>query len=334
MMKTLPHLAVLAALACAGLCCAAEEAPWRIGLKEKAVVRGEVIRLTDVAELDEDVPEPLRQLCLGNAPWPGHVREISRVLVRVRLASAGWPAERCRFEGSDCCAVTLDSLRIEPERIVEAARAQLASHFPEGGPEVQIELLRPVEAVLVAAGGEAPRLRPSLYGSGPPAGTVRVDVNIVREGSRLERVPVSFLVRLHDRVAAARRNIAAGEKLSTQNVQLVRREVTGVYGSYIRTLEELERKEAAGPILAGQTLTRRNVRDVEKPVVIERNQHVFLVVETATLRIVMLGRALARARAGGVARAENMNTGREVTGIALEGGTIRVPMEGRSHDKQ
>ncbi len=300
---------------------------------DEAVVSTPVLKVGDVARLGEKVPAEVRDLSLGNSPWPGHVREISRMLLKARLLSAGFQLGRFRFGGAECCAVKLASIRIEPERIVSVARRHLESYFPEGGPDVNVELLRKVAPVMVPAAGGQAELRPSLFGTGPPVGTVRVDVDVVRDGVRLKKVPTSFAVRIYDRVAAARCKIGVGEEFSSRNIVFLRRETTRIQGRCVRSLEELSRKTAARAILPGQVLTWWEVRDAQRPVVIERNQRVFLVAQTATLRVVTLGTALGRAREGEIARAKNLSTGREVVGIAVGQGTIEVPIGGAGHEE-
>ncbi len=324
-------LCLLPALLLAGV--AAAEGPIEIRLREAALVEGDAIRLDEVADLPEGVPEALSGLALGNAPWPGHGREVSRMLVQVRLVSAGHQLRDFRFTGADTCVVQVESLRIESDRIVKAAREHLLSHFPEGGPQVTVELLRDVAAVTVAAGGGEVELQPALHGSGAPNGSVRVDVDLVREGRRLQRVPVSFNVRLFATAVVARRRISRGETLSEGNCVLARREIGNAPGRHLRTMDDVRGKVATRTIQPGQVLTDRLVREREKPVVIERNQRVFLVVESPTLRVVTLGRSLERARRGEPARAKNLNTGRKVLGIAVAGGTIRVPLGGNDHEQ-
>jgi len=299
-----------------------------IRLRERAAVTGGAIRLKDVAELCETIPEDVSGLALGNAPWPGHGRQISRVLVKVRLVSAGQQLKDFRFTGADCCIVRVESLRVEAERITRAAREHLMSHFPDGGPRVSVELLRGVQPVTVAAGDGDLELNPVLYGSGPPVGNVRVDVDVVRDGRRLHRVPVSFRVRLFGTAAVARRRIARDEALSEANCVVAQREIGNAHGRCLRTMEEVKGKLATRTIQPGQILTDRLVRDREQPVVIERNQRVFLVVQSRTLRVVTLGQAVERARRGEPARAKNLKTGREVVGVAMAGGVIKVPLGG------
>ncbi|MFO7956027.1 MAG: flagellar basal body P-ring formation chaperone FlgA [Candidatus Brocadiia bacterium] len=314
------------------ICGATETDRLEIRLREDTSLTGEVIRLKDVAALPDSAPQELGELALGNAPWPGQGREISRVLVKVRLVSAGQQLKDFRFTGADSCIVRVKSLRVEPERITRAARQHLMSQFPEGGPEVSAELVRDVQPVTVTAGEGEVELQPTLYGSGAPVGNVRVDVDVVRNGRRLQRVPVSFRARLFGAAAVARRRIARGEALSEANCVVTRRETTGAHGRCLRSMHEVKGKVAARTIQPGQVLTERLVRQKEEPVVIERSQRVFLVVESRTLRIVTLGEALDRARRGELARARNLKTGREVVGVAMAGGVIKVPLGGPDHE--
>jgi flagella basal body P-ring formation protein FlgA len=314
-------------------CGAAETDHLEIRLKQSASVTGDAIQLKDVAALPDNAPQEVGELALGNAPWPGQGREISRVLVKVRLVSAGQQLKDFRFTGADACIVRVESLRVEPDRIARAAREHLMSHFPEGGPRVTAELQRAVQPVTVAAGEGEVELQPTLYGSGAPVGNVRVDVDLVRNGRRLQRVPVSFRVRLFGAAAVARRRIARGEALSGANCVVTRRETTNAHGRCLRSMEEVKGKVAARSIQPGQVLTDRLVREKEEPVVIERSQRVFLVVESRTLRIVTLGEALDRARRGELARAKNLKTGREVVGVAMPGGVIKVPLGGPDNEE-
>jgi len=305
-----------------------------IVLRDKVELTKDVILLGDVAALGAGVPAEAAELPLGNAPWPGQCRELSRVLVKVRLLSAGFDVNQFQFAGSDVCTVRLESVRIDGEQLVEAARRHVLTFFPPGGPRVDLQLTRDVGPVEVAAGESLPELRPVLRTQGAPVGSVRVDVDVVRDGVRLKRVPVGFSVRVLRTVAVARRKVGAGDRFSRRDVVLAERDVTSVRGGCVGSIEELSGKVAAQDVGPGQIITRRALADAESPVVIEPRQRVFLVVETAGLRVSTLGQSLGRARMGEVARARNLVSGREVVGIAAGEGVIQVLTGAKSDAKQ
>ncbi len=317
------HIMVLAALGAA----ASAQPPARVVLRERATVSEGTVVLADIAELAPGCPAELAGLPLGNAPWPGHVRRMTRSLVAVRMVSAGFEPQD--LGGAEACLIERAYRTVSGEQMAEAARAHLREQFPDGGPDVRIELLQDAPPALVPEGEGELELRPCLHSAGPPAGIVRVDVDLVRDGRRLKKVPLSFTVSLTERVVVAVRRIGPGEPFGPANVAVARRDVTPVPGVCVRSPAELEGKVADATIQPGQVVTRRRVREAEKPLVIELNQRVRLVVETSTLRAVTLGKALGRARLGEAARARNLSTGREVVGTAVEGSTIRVALEGQ-----
>jgi flagella basal body P-ring formation protein FlgA len=323
------HLVALAPMLLAPLAAArAAEEPLKIALKEKAVVASDTIELRDVAELPEQAPEGVAHLCLGNSPWPGHSREVTRVLVKVRLVGAGLDLDGFAFGGSDVCLVEPASVAVEPEQLVEAARGHLAAQFPGRGAGLRIELLQSAPAVFVPAQGGPIELRPCLQAANPPAGNVRVDVDVVRDGERLRRVPLSFSVALREQVAVTLKPVAQGDLIRPADVTFAERDVAALGRPCVTSLKELHGMVAARPLRAGQVVERRLLSAPEAPVVINHNQRVFLVVDTGTLRAVTVGKSLGRARLGELARARNLSSGREVVGVAMENSTIRILLEG------
>lgn len=327
--------AVAILILAAGVCRAEQTAGGftSIALKESATVSHDLIQVGDIADVEGGIAAEVAGLNLGNAPWPGHARKISRVLVKVRLVSAGYDLKSIQITGSDVCVVELDSVRVEPAEIVAAVRQYLESRFPEGGPEVTLELLNEVAPVVVAAGAEPIEFKASQHGSAPLVGTVRVDVELVRGGVRLKMVPVSFMVRHYNTVAVARSRIAPGESLTPARVAFLRREIDPALRACVCSADELRGQVAGSAIYPGQIITRQALRLAPTPVVIESNQCVFLVAETETLRAVTLGKALGRARAGEMVRVKNLSSGREVVGIAADDSTVHVLMGGYSDER-
>lgn len=324
-MRTLLLLAVLAAPL------AAQDAqPPTVTLKDKAQIDGPVVRLCDVADVAGKAPDGLKDLVLGNAPWPGNAREISRMLLKARMLNGGYDPGSVQFAGADVCVARAAFLRVDPQRIEAAAIAYAKSLFPARGPDVTVALERPVEPVIVAA-GDQPELHGSYSGRGAPAGSVRVNVEISRGGVLLKRVPVSLSVRVTRTVAVARQLIAPGQALTARNVAFTRRDVTDVAGAYVASPQELAGRVADRLIAPGEVVTSRLAAPPQPPVVIKPNQRVFLVVRTATLRVVTIGTAVGSARLGEAARARNLSTGREVVGTAAAGGVIEVSIGGPSN---
>lgn len=329
-MKHLLHAACIGILIAASAAAWADQAsPAQVLLRPHAVVAGEAFRLCDVAAVPDALPAEVRELSLGNSPWAGHTRRVTRGLVALRLLGAGLDPSQYPLGGAEACIVERATTCVPADLIVGAARDHLLAQFPQDGPEVSVELLHKVAPVLVPPAEGPVELRPSVPGSAAPMGTVRVDVDLVRAGVRLRKVPLSFVVRVNDRIAVATRSIAAGEPLTEANLSFARRDVARVGAGCFGSLDELQGMVAARPIRPGQPITRRVVAAPKRPYVIGMNQRVYIVLETATLRVATLGASLCRARAGEPARARNLSTGREVVGIATADSMIRVTLEGQ-----
>lgn len=320
---------VTAAFLCATVCTAPAQTGQTLELKLKrtAVVKGDTFTLHDVAEIAENPPAGLRDLTLGNAPWPGHVRGVTRALIRMRLASGGFDQDRVRFTGPQQCRVSVKAVRIEPEKLVQAARERLQQRLPDSEGRPRIELMHPVEPLVVAAGDQPVLLRASVPASGAPLGRVPVAVAAIRAGTRLARRRVSFSVGLVRPVAVATGKIRPGERLDTHSVKFEKRDIGSVRGKCVDSPELLADRQAARRIRPGQIVTCEMLEPVEQPFVIKYHERVYLVVETEGLRVITLGRSLCKARRGQTARAENLATGRHVVGVAAGDSTVKVLLE-------
>jgi flagella basal body P-ring formation protein FlgA len=250
------------------------------------------------------------------------------MLVKARMLSAGLEVQGVQFAGADVCTVEAASVRVEPERLAAEAEAYVNSFFAGSGTEVSVTLERDVAPVLVAAGQEEPALRAVVSGPGLPVGSVRVDVEITRGAVLLKRVPVSLSVRAYRTVGVALKPISPGEALTAANVAFARRDVTDVTGASLDKPQDLAGRLADHAIAPGQIVTSRLAPQADPQVAIKANQNVFLVVQTPTLRVVTLGKALGNARKGEIAHARNLNTGREVVGVAADTGVIQVELGG------
>jgi flagella basal body P-ring formation protein FlgA len=315
---------VIALLTVGCLCEAAEKVTVRL---RKAVQVGEgVIRLADVAELPASCPAAMAGVVLGNAPWPGNRRTVSRALVHVRMLASDIPSRRYELDGARICIVERRSLTISSAELAKAARRKLAELTEKTTGEIEVELVRPPRPVCLPEGEADPELRASIAGEAAPVGRVRMHVDVVRGDERLDRAIVLFDVKLWRRVATARRRIATGEALSGDNVAFVRREVSRSGSSAITSADDLTGRVAARPVRAGGLVDTAVLDEPERRVVVRRNQRVRLVARIGNLRAVALGKAEATARPGEVIKAVNLTTGREVAGVVQSDGSVQVLM--------
>ena len=305
---------------------AAPEAP-TIEMKSEAVVDGEAIVLRNVAELPEDAAERLGDLELGNAPWPGHHRRVSRALVRVRMASRGFRPDRYEFAGAERCRVAVAEKCIGSKKLLSAARGFLRDRF-RGTGDVTIASVAEPRPVQVRAGEGDVEIEPGIDDRRRGRGEVSVGLDIVRGGKLLEHVAVRFRVTRRRKVLVAAERIGRGKAPQSGAVKLQTRDVARLSGSPLTSPAQLRNTETVRAIPAGQVVTKDMVKERRDPIVVRANERVRLVVERGSLRVSTIGRALSTARKGEEVKAENVRTNQRISGVATGSGRIQVNIGG------
>lgn len=315
---------VVAALWAGGISAADDASVIR--LKPKAVIGGQVITLADVADLPEDASERLRDLELGNAPWPGHRRRVSRELVEMRMA-AGFPQNRYRVAGAEQCTVGVATERVGKRELLTAARRFLRGQY-SGAADVSITCIGEPEPVLVEAGDGEVSIESGIRDRRRGRGELTVGLDIVRSGSVLEQASARFHVSLRREVLVATRRIPRGKSPGRDTVRTDTRDVARISGTPLTSRDDLENSKTVRAISAGQVVTRDMLKDRKNPVVVRANERVRLVARGGGLRVSTVGRALSTARKGETVTAENAKTGRRVSGVAAGDGRVVIEIGG------
>lgn len=111
--------------------------------------------------------------------------------------------------------------------------------------------------------------------------------------------------------------LRAGTVVTEADVTMVEAEIPGA----VTTLEAALGQEVRATVYAGRPLTEETIGP---PAVVDRNQIVPLVFQTAGLAIVAEGRALARGGVGETIKVMNTSSHTTVLGVIGADGTVRV----------
>lgn len=115
----------------------------------------------------------------------------------------------------------------------------------------------------------------------------------------------------------ASRNIRAQSILSATDLAVIDRSIPGMVSAF----EDAIGKETRIALYAGRPI---RFEDLGPPAIIDRNQIVTLIYQTAGLRIATDARALNRAGIGDLLRVMNLSSKSTVSGIVAPDGTVRV----------
>ncbi len=314
-------LAVLLVLASImGAAWAAPQAAGQITFHEEAKVLGPEMRLNELADLAGRAAE-LADLPLGRSPEPGRTLILSRAELLGKLKAAAPLAGVEVSCPEEVCALRRSQV-VSRAQMLAALQAQLEARLcAAGSGKVLVAGFRVAEEPLVPEGAlelsfELPEAGERLLGS------VNLALIIKVEGVAARKLRTSARVSLEREVVCAAREIRRHEVLSSSDLSLEVRQVSGFEA--VTVLEEAVGKRAARRLEAGAALGRR---DLDRPPVLSRGGSVTILLEAGPLTITARGLAAEAGRVGETVRVVNAESKREVLAVVVDGATVRVPFD-------
>jgi flagella basal body P-ring formation protein FlgA len=287
----------------------------RIRVGKAATVESGTVHLADVAVLEGSGTD-FAGVELGPAPDPGGSRRLDGITVLQKLRAAGLDDATTRYEIPASIRVARAYQDVTGDEIRNAVEREAPTVLAPG------EQLRNVEI-----GGSA-RIPPGQFDIrlGASAAAARgyhrrVDVDLVQDGGVVASVPARLEVVSSGPVVVLRRAVARGTVLERSDVTLEERELTGVSGNVVTSLEDAVGHETRAALSAGSPLT---VTALASPLLVRRGDIVTVVVETPGMRLSASGEALEAGAAGARIRVKNRKSHQELSGEVVERGIVLV----------
>jgi flagella basal body P-ring formation protein FlgA len=287
----------------------------RISVGKAATVDGGTVHLADVALL-EGTGTDFAGVELGPAPDPGGSRRLDGITVLQKLRAAGLDDGKTRYEIPASIRVARSYQDVNGDEIRNAVEREASAVLAPG------EQLRNVEI-----GGSA-RIPPGQFdirlGAGAAAARGyhrRVDVDLLQDGGVVATVPARLEVVSSGPVVVLKRAVARGTVLGRADVVLEERELTGLSGSVVTSLEDAVGHETRAALSAGSPLT---VTALASPLLVRRGDIVTVVIETPGMRLSALGEALEPGAAGARIRVKNRKSQQELSAEVVERGIVLV----------
>ncbi len=285
---------------CAGQGVAAQPAgKIKITLPSESVSEQSSVSLGGVCKIEgpADLLEQVGAIGLGTFVAKGQVVFVDRNTILSRLASIGISADKVDFIGAEITAVKRRETVVEPERMVQAAREFLDKKLV-GVPVSSIALIRTPSRVVLEDPNAVVNLscQMSRYQT---AGSQKVTVAVQQQGLTVSQVEVAFAVRYKVRQLVASQTIEAGTLITSDNIQIQDVESASPqnknwkepYGLIVR------RKIAQGNVIHPDWLAPQ-----QAPVLIRRNQHVLVQINSGALFVSASGQALDEGKIGDLIR--------------------------------
>lgn len=153
------------------------------------------------------------------------------------------------------------------------------------------------------------------YGPASVALVVRVDGQVKR--NQTVQVEVEALTEM----VVAARTLERGEVLSASDLTLVRRDLSQVRGSYLKSVDEVVGLRVKTTLRANTPLRRDNL---EKLPLVKSGQLVTILAENDVVRITATGRAKGAGAMGDVIMVQNLSSQKDIAARVLDATTVKV----------
>ncbi len=267
----------------------------RIYLPRQARVADQKVTLGDVTVVrgQSDVIEKAEAINLGRLSAPSQEMVISRAMILGRLTGSGFEAADIEITGAQKVVVAQRRQIIRADKITEEAESFLKKNFPDKS-VCRHETIGSVDDFVLPVEAKIIDLQPSLAAGGS-RNRMKVNIAIIADGTNAGVREVGFRLNYFCRQAVALRDIAPGEIITKDNV-----EVTQKISSVAEPLDwQVPYGMAARrPIAANSLVTPGMVGPVQREVLVKRNRHVAVVFERPGLSLTAVGKAMEDGREG------------------------------------
>lgn len=290
-----------------------------VTLKDEAYVHGPQVKLAELADVDGEHADALRDLDIVGAAAPGVAKRITLALVESRVRSAGFDAAQVAVKGAPAVSATTLHLEITPGMIAEDLRAYIRKEMPWDPSAALVDVTAPETQYNVADGKVSVVWRPDpqyeYLGQGSFRGDILVDGEVQRT------VFARANIAAYETVVVASQPIARGDLISGANARLEKRELSALDPGAFFSLQDVAGRIAKTTIQPGQALTARRL---EMPTLVERNQLVPVETHVGKLTIRGQAKALADGTVGEMILLLNVASNQKLSGVVRPDGVVEI----------
>lgn len=291
----------------------------KLTLKEEAYVKGPKVLLGDIARIEGESAERLREIELVDAAMPGAQKRLNAALVETRLRSAGVDIEGIEMHGSTSVLATTLSDEISGGEVADSLMQYIRESMPWDAEHTQVEITPPAFALTVPEGQTEIAWSPSpgyeYVGAGAFQGQLMID------GEPKRSFNVRVKVDPYVDVMVATRDIMRGMAVGPADMEPRRMPLTSAPQGVITDPQRALGLVARKTIFPGQFLT---LRDLQEKVVVERNQLVDIIVRSGAVTLQGRAKATMDGRVGDTIVCVNPDSKEQIQGVVMPNGAVVV----------
>ena len=295
--------------------------PVRISGDEYVTVRGEEVRLGDVARIDAaqpDMGQRLSVISLGDAPRPGKSRVIDRGFVLMRISQDGFSSDTVSLNIPEQVEVIRDSRQVSEAEI----RKQVEDFFRQRAlenAEVQLTDFKLLNEVILPAGDYSLTVEPPARGR--EMGPVGLNLSFqAQDGYRMKARATAKLEVMTEAVMSVRA-LERGRLIEAGDIKLAKVSLSSLPVNVSTDPKQVIGKKLKRHIPA-MTMLRSEL--IDEPALVLKGEVVTIYAESGGLRVTALGEAKEDGRGGDQIRITNLDSKKEVHARVLDNRTVQV----------
>jgi len=299
---TLPLLIVFGAVWIGAGVCSAQTS---IILKDRAVVLGPKVALSEVAEINSPVPaqeQLLGKISLSVAPMINAPLKLSRRMIEAKLREHQIDLTQVHVGGAVQASVFLDTVMVSGNILLETAREYLEKNVSVRNGSCDITFLRTPPSRPAPKREFSVRIIQNSFGRLKGTFTLRVGIYT---GERLfQIVPIHTRVRTYEPMVIAAHAITRGKIITKDDVKLVVEETTMLNSDLISDIDRVIGREAKAPLSENRPVL---LKSIQEPPVIRRGDIVTIEIVRGAITVSCRGVAVQDGRLGETIPVKRLN---------------------------
>ncbi|MCX5770370.1 MAG: flagellar basal body P-ring formation chaperone FlgA [Candidatus Hydrogenedentes bacterium] len=288
--------------------------------REEAYVKGPVVRLGEIAEIEGAGAAALGDVEIVAAAQPGASKRLDAGLVVARLRNAGYDRLEVEVKGAKSVEAKTLHQEITPDMIAGDLRSYIEQSMPWDPLVTEVEVVPPQQGIIAAEGEVGFAWRPSLdyafVGQGSFRGSVTVD------GAPVRTLTCKATVETYVNVVVAAATIAQGKIIMPGDVAKETRLLSSLKEpSFQNPSEVAGRFTARNSIVPGQVIGKRLVAP---RVLVRRKQLVGVEMASGGLEVQTQAEAQSDAAEGEPVVCLNVNSKQPFVGVVRADGIVVV----------
>lgn len=288
----------------------------------ESVVNSDKLTLGDIAEVkatESEALERVRAINLGYAPNVGTVREIERERISLALSAAGFSENMVTLAAPSVAYVRRASQTVEQTVLREAVEKSLLAQMNAQGVEAKLTRLELPASIELPMGKFD--VRTGTSGIKDYFTSFSVSLDLLIDNRVVKRLMANAQIEAKALVAIARRDLDAGVRLQTGDVEFQSSTITRPLSAYLRDPKRLRGVSLRSPLQRGSALTADLL---VSEFVVKPGDTVRIIGQSGKLQVIVLGEARTSGRIGDRIQVKNTQSGVTLQATVTDEGEVRV----------